>query len=112
MTPALRTASIPVIAALLALAAGLLVFLSYPVLAQSDATAPSNLTAQLVDGGALLTWNAPTGDAGSVTGYEVLRRRTDIHAPGDFQSIVGDTRSTATTYTDITANMAGKRYHL
>ena len=55
MTSALRTASIPVIVALLALAAGLLVFLSYPVLAQSDATAPSNLTAQLVDGGALLT---------------------------------------------------------
>ena len=48
--------------------------------------------------------------AASVTGYEILRRRTDLHPPGDFQSLVGDTQSTATTYTDATANVAGKRY--
>ena len=93
----------------LALIAVLLV-LPWVVHAQSEPTAPSNLTAQLVDGGALLTWNAPTEDADSVTGYEILRRRTDIHAPGDFQNLVGDTGSTATTYTDATANVAEKRY--
>ena len=109
MTPALKTASIPVIAALLALAAGLLVFLSYPVLAQSNATAPSNLSAQLVDGGALLSWDAPTENASSVTGYEILRRKLNKNEE-TLSSLVSDTGSTATTYTDASANEEGVRY--
>ena len=35
--------------------------------------APSNLTAEAVDGGVALSWTAPAEDTGSVTGYEVLR---------------------------------------
>ena len=88
----------------------LLLVIPLVVHAQSAATAPSNLTAQLLDGGALLAWDAPDEDAASVTGYEILYRRTDLHAPGDFQTLVADTESTATTYTDATANVAGKRY--
>ena len=36
---------------------------------------PTNLTVSLVDGVVVLTWDAPTLEAGSITGYEVLRRR-------------------------------------
>ena len=88
----------------------LLLVIPWVVHAQGEPTAPANLTAELVDGGALLAWDAPDEDAASVTGYRILYRRTDLHAPGDFQSLVGDTQSTATTYTDATANVAGKRY--
>ena len=76
-----------------ALIAALLV-IPWVVHAQSEPTAPSNLSARLGDGGALLTWDAPAEDAASVTGYEILRRRTDLHAPGDFQQVaIGDTRA-------------------
>ena len=37
--------------------------------------APSNLTVELVDGRVSLGWDAPAEDAGSVTGYEILRAR-------------------------------------
>ena len=92
-----------------ALAAALLIF-PWVVHADAEAAAPGNLTAQLVNGGVLLIWAAPAEDAVSVTGYEILRRRTDLHDPGDFQPLVGDTQSTATSYTDATATEAGKRY--
>ena len=49
-----------------ALIAALLV-IPWAVNAQSEPTVPSNVTARPVDGGVLLTWDAPTEDAGSVT---------------------------------------------
>ena len=68
--------------------------------------APSNLTAEAVDGGINLSWTAPAEDAGSVTGYEILRAVGE----GDLATLADDTESTATTYTDATATEAGETY--
>ena len=59
MTPALRPASLPVLITSLLALAGLLALLAWPTLVQSDTTAPSNLTAEIVQGGVLLDWDAP-----------------------------------------------------
>ena len=53
-----------------------------------------------------LTWTAPAEDADSVTGYEVLRAVGE----GDLATLVADTASTATAYTDATATDAGETY--
>ena len=55
--------------------AGLPAPLAWPALAQSDPTRPSNLTAEIVDNGVSLTWDAPTTDAGTVSGFK--ENRTD-----------------------------------
>ena len=56
-----------------------------------------------------LSWTAPAEDADSVTGYEILRRRPS-EGEGALMTLVADTESTATTYTDATANEAGVVY--
>ena len=53
-----------------------------------------------------LRWSAPAEDADSVTGYEVLRAVGD----GEIATLVADTGSTATAYTDTTATEAGETY--
>ena len=68
--------------------------------------APSDLAAEAADGGVDLSWSAPAEDAGSVTGYEVLRAVGE----GDMATLAADTASTATTYTDATATEAGETY--
>ena len=68
--------------------------------------APSGLTAALAEGGVSLTWSAPAEDADSVSGYEILRGVGE----GAFTTLVDDTESTATAYTDATANEAGETY--
>ena len=68
--------------------------------------APSDLTAEAVDGGVSLSWSAPAEDAGSVTGYEVLRAVGE----GEMATLAADTASTATTYTDATATGEGETY--
>ena len=69
--------------------------------------APSDLTAEAVDGGGVdLSWSAPAEDAGSVTGYEILRAVGE----GEMATLVADTGSTDTTYTDATATEAGETY--
>ena len=88
----------------------LLLVIPWVVHAQSEPTAPSNLTAELVDGGALLAWDAPDEDAGSVTGYQVLRRDPKNDDAGVFTAIKNNTGDTATSYTDATATQAGKSY--
>ena len=68
--------------------------------------APASLAAALAGGQVVLTWNAPAEDAGSVTGYEILRGAgTDEPA-----TLTADTGSTATTYTDATAITASASY--
>ena len=67
--------------------------------------APSNLTAEKVDGGVALSWTAPE-DAESVTGYEVLRAEDE----GELTTLVDDTGSTATAYTDTTATDSEETY--
>ena len=68
--------------------------------------APSNLTAEKVDGGINLSWSAPAEDADSVTGYEVLR------AVGEDEliTLAADTASTDTTYSDTTATDSEETY--
>ena len=68
--------------------------------------APSNLTAEKVDGGINLSWTAPAEDADSVTGYEILRAVGE----GELASLAADTGSTATAYTDATATDAEETY--
>ena len=53
-----------------------------------------------------LTWTAPSEDADSVTGYEVLRAVGE----GEMATLAADTGSTATSYTDATATGAGETY--
>ena len=110
MTPALRPASFPVIIAALLVLAGLLAFLAWPAFAQSDPTAPSNLTAEIVDGGVSLSWDAPTENGDAITGYQVLRRDPKNDDVGVFTTIENDTGDTATSYIDTTATQAGKSY--
>ena len=68
--------------------------------------APSGLTAVLTDGQVALSWDAPVDDAGSVTGYEILRGQGE----GDPATLAADTGSAATTYTDATATQASESY--
>ena len=86
-------------------------FLIYPAYGQSgdEATAPSNLTAAIADGGVILNWSSPVQDAASVTGYQILRRRPR-EGEGTMLVLVEDTGSTATTHVDATANEPGVRY--
>ena len=101
----------PSLVAALCLAGALAAFLVYPAYAQSsdEASAPSNLTAAIADGGVILNWSSPVQDAASVTGYEILRRRPK-EGEGALRVLVADTGSTATTYVDATANEQGTRY--
>ena len=71
--------------------------------------APTGLTVSLVDNEVTLSWTAPAEDADSVDGYEILRRRP-MEGESALATLVADTESTATTYTDATANEAGVRY--
>ena len=70
---------------------------------------PTGLTVSLVENKVTLSWAAPTEQADSVTGYEILRRRPS-EGEGALMTLVADTESTATTYTDATANEAGVVY--
>ena len=72
-----------------------------------DDQAPTGLTAALAQGGGVsLTWTAPAEDAGSVTGYEILRAVGD----GEIATLKADTGSTSTFYTDATATQSGTSY--
>ena len=79
------------------------------VSAQSNGPKPTNLTAQVVDGGVLLNWDAPAEDASSVTGYQILRRNP-WNGETELIILVADTNSTDTSYTDATATESGVRY--
>ena len=69
--------------------------------------APSNLAAALAEGGGVtLSWTAPAEDADSVTTYEILR----AVGQEDLATLVSDTGSTATAYTDATATQSGATY--
>ena len=83
----------------------------WAVEAQSEPTAPGNLTATFVAGkGVVLSWNAPAKDAGSVTGYQILRKLKSQEEPRA-TVYVADTGSTDTTYTDSDVTVAGEQYN-
>ena len=76
-----------------------------------EALAPSGLTAEAAeDGGVALSWDAPAEDAGSVTGYEVLRGQ----GSAALATLAADTGNTDTTYTDsgVTGDLDGYRYQV
>ena len=79
------------------------------VRAQSDSTHPTNLTGEIESSGVVLQWHAPQTDAGSVTGYEILRRRP-LQGETVLQILVADTGSSDTTYTDTSATTPGEGY--
>ena len=108
MTLSRRRAPLTLLLIGVALLAALLL-IPWAVHAQSNSTAPTNLTAEVVDGGIALSWDAPTEDADSVTGYEVLRRRPR-QGENSLSTYVADTGSAATTYTDTNATEPGERY--
>ena len=97
------------VAFLLALAGGkqrgVLPVMPWAVHAQSDMAAPSNLNAQSAVVRLLPERDPPTEGAGSVAGYEILRRPTDIRDPGNLPSIVVDTRSSPTGHGAITITL-------
>ena len=70
---------------------------------QPESLAPTNLTAEVGDDGVSLTWIAPEEDAGSVTGYEVLRGQGEAELTT--LAAVADT-----AYTDDTATEPGETY--
>ena len=108
MTLSRRRAPLTLLLIGVALLAALLL-IPWAVHAQSNSTAPTNLTAEVVDGGIALSWDAPTEDADSVTGYEVLRRRPR-QGENSLRTYVADTGSATTTYTDTNATEPGERY--
>ena len=112
MNSALRAVLPPAaLGALAALVLAAAVYLVLPVFAQSQGgpMAPSNLTAQFVNNAVVLIWDAPAKNASEVDGYEILRRRPN-QDEDTLQTLVTDTGSTTTSYTDHSANEAGVRY--
>ena len=71
---------------------------------------PTDLSVSLVDDVVTLSWSAPSEDADSVTHYQVLRRSPGIDAIGHFAVIALRTGTSATTWQDRTANVAGRAY--
>ena len=61
---------------------------------------PTDLEATESHGQVVLTWDDPGDD--SITGYVILRRVRVNNTGGDFDVLVADTASAATTYTDAT----------
>ena len=63
---------------------------------------PSGLNTQALHNQVILTWDNPADV--SITHYQILRRDRAVHAVGEFVTIVSDTGSNATTYTDRTVD--------
>ena len=77
------------------------------VIAQEPAlAAPTNLTARAIAEGVVLSWTAP---AGTIDGYEILRRRPN-DGEVELTTLVDNTGSSDTSYIDTTATESGVRY--
>ena len=59
---------------------------------------PTGLEATVSNGQVVLTWDDPDDD--SITGYVILRRLPGVDPEGQFDELVANTGSAATTYTD------------
>ena len=59
---------------------------------------PTGLEAAASNGQVVLTWDDPDDD--SITGYVILRRLPGVDPEGQFDELVADTGTAATTYTD------------
>ena len=74
--------------------------------AEAAGSAPGNLAATVVDGEIKLSWDAPTEDATSVTGYQILRS----HAGADLTVLKSQQDSELTSFTDAQASRADMTY--
>ena len=78
-----------------------------PVVAQTASpAAPTDLRANVSADGITLSWTAPEGQ---VDGYEILRRRP-LQSETDLTSLVGNTGSSDTSYSDASATTPGEQY--
>ena len=75
--------------------------------AAANPSAPRCLGARAVCTTAQLWWAAPTQDAGTVTGYQILCRRPYLDETA-LEVLVADTQSTDTSYLDETATETGE----
>ena len=93
----------------LAVAAALFVIYVYPAYAQEGSAPdkPIGLTGTATHDAITLTWDDPGDD--SITGYVILRRIPGIDPEGQFDELVADTGTAATTYTDASVS-AETRY--
>ena len=73
--------------------------------------APGGLSAVSVEGGVLLSWDAPEAEAGGggVSGYRVLRRRPE-QGERSLSVLVSDTGSAQTSYLDESAAVEGELF--
>ena len=82
-------------------------FLSGGVLLADEAPdPPTGLSASKTGSGIRLSWTAPEGE---VTGYRILRRRP-AQGEGSLKRYVGDTGSSATSYTDTNVTIDAELY--
>ena len=105
--PTLRRAAALIVA--LASVAAPCLFASDVVAQPAAGQKSTNLTATQVPGGVRLNWDAPGTDSEEISGYQILRRRTD-RGHAQFQVLVPDTGSAATSYLDTTATADGLSY--
>lgn len=73
--------------------------------------APTGLTTtQTAASTAALSWTAPSSDGGAITGYLIERAPNSGGSPGTWATLVANTGSAATTYSDTTATGAPVTY--
>ena len=75
-----------------------------------ESLAPSGLSARVVDGGVSLSWQAPAADAGSVTGYQLVRQQPVEDQAGLVLAVMLPTGGTDTSFVDATGHEAGVSY--
>ena len=108
-----RIASVPAGILGFAVVLSALLVIALAVLAH-EGDNPGHLGANLADGGVILAWDSPAVDSGSVTGYEIIRRRPyegELALPADAAGAAASTIShtSSNSYTDTTAT-AGATY--
>ena len=84
--------------------------MAIPVPPTAEELAPSGLTGTADSQGVTLSWNAPSARAWQVTGYHILRRRAGAPYKEGLLTLVANTSSRKTGYTDYGANELDVRY--
>ena len=74
-----------------------------------QATAPGSLRVEVSEDGIVLSWEAPTSDADTITGYEIQGRHLQQEV-GILRILTGNTSSRRITFTDRTATDPGLLY--
>ena len=91
------------------LASVLVVVPSGGVGAAGGVSAPSGLSAVSVEGGVLLSWDAPESGASEVSGYRVFRRLPE-RGERWLSVLVSDTGSSETSFLDVSAVVEGELF--